>query len=286
MTKATQSDTSPKGNIKKVLRARRWSMTLNNYTEEEYNTLTQYFKKKEWLYIIGKEVGEEKKTPHLQIYIEAKNAVSNIQLDKIIERKAGSDVSQPLIHFKSKGTREQNVKYCSKENNFITNIEIEIDIKKELINIEYNNITWKDWQQNVLNIINQEIDKRKIYWYWEQTGNVGKSFLAKYICLTNECIIATGKSTDIFNQLLNWRNKNTKTLQLPIIIIDNPRSEFGHINYSAIESLKNGFIYSGKYEGGQIFGLTPHVIVFANNEPNYNELSEDRLIIYKIEEDL
>lgn len=256
------------------IRARRWCITINNYTDIIYDTITQYVLKKNIdVYIIGKEEGKENNTPHLQIYFETKNPITFSSIKKIF----------PTAHIeKAKGTREDNFIYCSKEKNFISNIIEEKTLEEMIIEEEYKDITWKDWQQNIINILNEKPNKRNIYWLWEDNGNVGKSFLCKYIALKNKAIICTGKTNDIFNQVLQWRNENPKTLQIPPIIIDNPRSEYCHINYSAIEQLKNGFIYCGKYEGGKVFGLSPHVFIFANNEPEEGKLSEDRLIITHI----
>ena len=48
---------------------KRWCLTLNNYTEIEYNYIIECFKLDvSNKFIIGKEVGDSG-TPHLQIYI-------------------------------------------------------------------------------------------------------------------------------------------------------------------------------------------------------------------------
>lgn len=272
----TQVDTAPNGNTKKGIRARIWQIVINNYTEEH---LTQWHKvldkceKYVWQY----ERGEKEETPHIQGHIVFKNAITFNSLKKQL----------PTAHIEKVRNIKASEEYCAKletreGETFTKGFEAKISLKERLLNIEYSDVKWFDWQQDVIDILDGKVDKRKIYWYWEKNGNVGKSFLAKYICLKYNCIIATGKTGDIFNQLLSWRNDNPDELQLPPIIIDNPRSEFGHINYAAIEALKNGFIYSGKYEGGQVFGLSPHVIVFANSRPKSGELSEDRIVEYYI----
>lgn len=266
---------NPNGNTNKVVRARRWTITLNNWSKEEYDTITHWLISRNCLYIIGKEIGEEKGTPHLQMYIESKNAISNVTLKKIMPRANLQ---------KSKGNREQNISYCSKDGDFACNFpnDEQKSLEEMLLEIEFKDIIWHDWQQKIIDILEETPDKRKIYWFWEEDGNVGKSFLCKYITLKMDAIICSGKTNDIFNQLKNWRDENPKTLQIPPCIIDIPRSEFCHTNYSAIEQIKNGFIYSGKYEGGKIVGLSPHIIVFANSEPETTQLSLDRFDTTKI----
>lgn len=271
MTQRHSVAQSPNGNTTKRIRARVWSITINNPTEEDmtqWHSLLNTCDK----YIWQKEMGESK-TPHIQGHIVFKNPMSLTSLKKDL----------PRAHIEKTRNIKASEEYCQKLNTaiegpFIKGYEEEKTLEEMLLDIEYKDVQWRDWQQNCIDILENPVDKRKIYWYWERTGNVGKSYLAKYLCLKYNCIIASGKTGDIFNQLLNWRNNNPKELQIPPVIIDNPRSEYGHINYSALESLKNGFIYSGKYEGGKVFGLSPHVIVFANAKNKENELSNDRIV--------
>ena len=49
--------------------------------------------------------------------------------------------------------------------------------------------------------------------------------------------------------------------------------------YSLAEDLKNGRIVSTKYDSKTIFFPVPHVIFFANFEPDYTEWSEDRYTV-------
>ena len=53
--------------------------------------------------------------------------------------------------------------------------------------------------------------------------------------------------------------------------------------FSSIESLKNGLLFSGKYESGQLVTPNPHVIIFSNwLPPNPRKLSRDRWNIFRI----
>lgn len=260
---------TPTRNTKK----RSWCFTWNNYENADIEYLKEMLENKA-RYIFGEEKGNSG-TPHLQGVINFNSPRTFKSVRKLLKEN----------HIEECKNWQASINYCSKDGIVHTNMEKKIKektLEEILIEAEYKDVIWKTWQQECLNILDKKPDKRKIFWYWENTGNVGKSFLAKYICLKYNCIIATGKSGDIFNQLLKWRTLNPKEPQIPPIIIDNPRSEFGHINYAAIEALKNGFIYSGKYEGGKIYGLSPHIIIMANSEPNYEELSKDRLVVKQL----
>lgn len=104
--------------------ANAWVFTLNNYTEQEFEFLSSEFlsKRKEYFYIIGKEVGESG-TPHLQGYLALKDKKKKF---RPLPRFAVMRNNKQAVHFeRAKGNRLQNHKYCSKDGNFITNIHIE-----------------------------------------------------------------------------------------------------------------------------------------------------------------
>lgn len=263
---------TPPSTTSKAISSRKWCFTLNNWTIDEKKELITTFKEKRWQYIVGDEIGE-KETPHLQGFIEHKNPITFKYLKKLNKR----------WHLtRANGTTRHNYKYCSKDGKFDSNIELTLtqDEMKELILIaEYEEVKWRPWQKDIIDILDKTPDKRKIHWRWESAGNSGKSYLAKYLALTRDVIICSGKKADVFNQVLEY----VKAGRMPrIILLDVPRTSLGYINYDAIEQLKNGFMYSGKYEGGQVFIKTPHVIAFANEEPELDTLSEDRWDIVEI----
>ncbi len=77
---------------------------------------------------------------------------------------------------------------------------------------EYDAILWKNWQRTIIDIISTKPHNRKIHWFYETEGNVGKSFLCKYIALTNQgVVIATGKRGDVFNQINDLMLKKKKS---------------------------------------------------------------------------
>lgn len=107
---------------KRIAPAKRWCFTLNNWTENEYGSLVQRFSEstKNISWIIGKETGSQG-TNHLQGYIS-----STIKFRPLPEFGIKRDGKPAGPHFeKAKGTQEQNIKYCSKEGDFKTNIKKE-----------------------------------------------------------------------------------------------------------------------------------------------------------------
>lgn len=270
------TDTKDLGNTStkslSTIKSRKWCFTINNYTDEMLTQLHNTFKDKKWTYIIGKEIGE-KGTKHLQGYLEAKNAIRFDTLKGIM----------PCAHIeKTKGTLEQNKKYCSKEGDFITNIEKNIDeMYDEYMTKRYKDVSWYEWQKNILEIINTEANERDIYWIWEPTGNRGKSFLCKYIDWKYNTVLVNGKQSDVFNGVRTYLENEKKFPQ--VALVDIPRSNKDYVCYGTIEKLKDGNAYSGKYEGGKLRLIPLHVFVFANFEPKRSEMSEDRWKIIELE---
>lgn len=263
-------NTKPNANRGKY--TNRWCFTLNNYSEEEYKNIMERLNTHK--YIIGKEANTSSGTPHLQGYIELKNTRKRLQgMKKLLDNER--------IHLEpAKGNREQNFQYCSKEENYVSNLYP--PTKKEIIlKAKFDNIKWKTWQQEIINIIEGPKEERIINWFWEPTGNIGKSFLAKYIYCKYTTIIGDGKKEDVLHQVIKFQEEHEKEPE--VILLDIPRYNHTYINYGLIEKLKDGLAFSGKYEGGIVLlENTPHIICFANYPPNKEFLSEDRWNIIKL----
>nr|QUS52591.1 replication protein [Mute swan feces associated circular virus 3] len=268
-TKTTNAEGNTRTSAMKRVQSRKWCFTLNNWNPKEKTTLLQTFTKKAKYYVIGEEVGE-KGTPHLQGYVEFKNPVALTTMKRINTR----------MHLeKGKGSREENLEYCSKDGKAITNIPLSRE--KQILKKKYGNVTWRPWQVKVIEISKTEPNDRTIHWIVDIDGNSGKSFLAQYLCLTDKVIIADGKKADIFNQLKTWMDDHE--YESPrIILCDVPRYNIGFVNYGLLEQLKNGFVYSGKYEGGVCHFESPHVFVFANSYPDEDNWTKDRIEIIEL----
>lgn len=149
---------------------------------------------------------------------------------------------------------------------------------------EYAKVEWIDWQQQIIDIIEGPIDRRKIHWIWEQDGNRGKSFLADYIALKYDSIIVDGCRTNTFHQVLKTFEEGKRPNS---VILDIPKaSEQEHpINYGLLEKLKGKIIFSGKYEGGRIIIPPWHLLVFANQPPNFKKMGVDRFNVIDLNDD-
>lgn len=236
----------------------RWCFTLNNWSKEELSSIISVFDTKARLYIIGDETGSCG-TPHLQGYVEFKAKCRPLNL-----------FTFKRIHWeKAKGTREENIFYCSKQK-----VLCSFGIPKP-IQIIHNLYSW---QKDIEDIILTEPDDRKVYWFWDDDGNIGKSAFIKYCCVIHRVAFCCGgKYSDIMNLIFN-----TDMDKVNCVMFDIPRCNNGHISYSSIESIKNGLVCNTKYETGFKVFNSPHVFVFANEPPDRNQLSADRWIVTKL----
>jgi hypothetical protein len=66
-------------------------------------------------------------------------------------------------------------------------MEAEVKIMRK-----YEGVVWKPWQQSILDLVDAEQDDRKIHWFWEPTGNTGKSWLATYLSMAKDALVLHG----------------------------------------------------------------------------------------------
>lgn len=267
--KMTQIDTTAQGNTSKPSRSRKWVFTLNNYSMTHLTQIKNSLKSEQ--YVIGEEVAPKTGTKHLQGFIEFRNARHFDGVKQILGKEAHIE--------KARGTAQQNIAYCGKEGNVHSNLAIYQ--QQAILEKRYKDVIWREWQQRVLEFLDMEPDSRTIFWITDEKGNSGKSYLTKYLAMTREgVILASGKRDNIFNQIN--RSITERNVVPQIILVDVPRCNYRYVSYSAIEEIKNGLIYSGKYEGGQCIFDHPHVIVFSNEDPDLEMMSQDRWFIYGI----
>ena len=136
------------------------------------------------------------------------------------------------------------------------------------------------WQLLVVRILESPAaknDDRSIIWIVDKEGNKGKSFLSFYLKHQYNAFRITGKvkSTD-FAYAYN---------EEPIVIFDLARDSENYVNYDLMEEIKNGSLWSPKYESAvKTFQHTNIIVlVFSNYEPNYSKVSYDRWKMFHLD---
>lgn len=287
-------NSNPPSDVTKQRKYRRYCFTINNWNMEHLEHL-EHLGSEGNMWVAGEEVAPTTGTPHLQCYIRFK---SPRKWQSIIDKDWGWNNLQ-----RCRGSELQNFKYCTKEENWHGNLteetcivenggfrarkkikeeakEKNMAIVKDSFIKVYEDVKWKPWQQQCIDIVEGPVDRRKINWFWETEGNKGKTFLADYLSLKYITIRVDGKKCDVLNQL-----REVYAIGIPaIVIVDIARNEFNCFNPALLEKLQQRFVYSGKYEGDLLPIPDMHVIVFANYEPDPNWWSKDRYNIIYVDE--
>ena len=142
-------------------------------------------------------------------------------------------------------------------------------------------ISLRPWQTKLIAYLDVK-QPRAFHWFWEDKGNVGKSFLVRYLMERKDYILVKrGSNADMAENIVNQHNSRTMAkgcfvLDLTRSCDPNDKSSFGQVP-DLIEDLKNGYIVRKKYTGGvHSFDMPTTVVVFANCPPPDGVWSEDR----------
>lgn len=292
-------------------RTRGYCLTINNYTEIEYENIIkkldeEYEKNSVVHYVVGREVGQSG-TPHLQMFLYYKNARTFTAMKK----------QYKTAHIEEmKGTPKEASDYCKEDGDFVTKGDCpdhkSVNLWNEIKDTIKQGIAWKDlidkypeyavkyltglrnfynelsppfvytlpenvrpFQQKLLDLSNEEPHDRQVFWLYDKMGNSGKTKLALHLASHNDfLILENGKTADVAH---SWNGEN--------VIFDFSRTQRSHINYQVIESIKNGKIFSSKYNSSVKIHKPPHVWIFANFLPDYSALSMDRWVVAEMRKD-
>ncbi len=251
--------------------AKRWCFTFNNYPVDWFFYMAPWLRK--FLYIIGEEVGESG-TKHLQGYIEFPKKCRPIE---IVRTDLSTLPNFETIHWEcAKGTRQDNITYCSKDGQYQTNLPIPRPVEIDDI---------YGWQKKVFDITENKADKRTVHWFWEPYGNYGKTALVRYLVHHKNAIICAGKAADAKYFIVKYKEKHDA---YPDVVIFNlPRTMEKFVSYQALEEIKDGVFGSSKYECEPVLMNPPHLLVFANFAPDLTNpgLSLDRFYIRNVRDD-
>ena len=288
----------------------RWVFTLNNYSDDDLARLNELDVK---YLVYGKEVGESG-TPHLQGFCIFNSNKRFNAAKAAIGARCHLEVS--------KGTSEQASQYCKKDGNFVERGDFPsskgkrndweqyklwvIDLgrpptKRELATewtslfARYRNACFDiaeavlpspeltttnprvGWQTELESNILRGQCRRKIDFYVNQDGNAGKSWFCRYAVSRwpdEVQVLRIGRRDD-----LAFAIDVTKR----IFLFDVPRTQMTFLQYSILEMLKDQMIFSPKYESQcKILRHVPYVVVFSNEPPDMDALTDDRYNVINI----
>lgn len=240
----------------------KYDFVINNYTEIEMEKVKLYLSSDKCAKGgFGEEVGESG-TPHLQGYIslKVKQRITGLKKVEGFERASFRPVrnEKALLEYFQKDGKVWSI-----------GLPKPVRVIQELF----------EWQKDLETRYLEEPDDRTINWYWNASGNIGKSAFIKYMIVRHKVLFCSGgKHADIMNLVFNQDMDVCRG-----VFFDIPRAHKGHISYASLESIKNGMVCNTKYETGVKVFNSPHIFVFANFAPDKpEEMSEDRWNIVEL----
>lgn len=310
---------APTGN---QTRGRFWVFTLNNYTPAEVAVLETVGSHLPagWQYLLfGRETAPTTGTPHLQGYVQFKERCTMLTVRR---RLCPLDPNRGVYVRLAKGTPTQCRTYCIKEGDFkeygtmdqhkqgkrsdlsrfVDHVREQGTLSQQEMLEEYPTLMaryphfvervfdeyqqqppivphpLKDWQQDFHEWLRLEPCDRKIYFVVDVTGGGGKSWFSDYWCsLHNACVMHPGKYADMAHVWRTYARNSPRT-----VFIDCPREKLDFFSYTFLENLKDGRIFSTKYDSRLIRFKVPHVVVMMNQHPDMTKLSLDRYHVIEI----
>lgn len=143
---------------------------------------------------------------------------------------------------------------------------------------KYATVQLRDWQEELMGKLSDTPDDRKILWFYEQQGNTGKTWMARYLIhKRGATVLDCSKKSDLTYMLRGHTGD--------VVVFNITRSvdkEYWAGLYSLMESIKDDLVVSTKYETQRVQLGPQHVVVFANEEPDYSKWSDDRYDVTKI----
>jgi len=133
------TNSTSKTHSKQISPSSKWCGTYNNYDSSIVPQFLDILRKKNLLYMIGKEVGKSG-TPHLQIFIYNPNG-------KKFRPIPSCNPTGVKIHWeRCKGSVQQNIDYCKKDGDYMTNIiEYMPCVCREPPRLPIMNDAWLKW---------------------------------------------------------------------------------------------------------------------------------------------
>lgn len=239
---------------------RDYLLTINNYTDDEYDLAVEYGTTKCRYSVIGKEIGPECKTPHIHFYIYHKNPISFKSVKKLFPR-AHVDLC--------KGSPLDNFKYCSKDGDFVefgempqqgkrSDIDEIRDVVTETGSMKEVVMVAKSYQaikvaESILKYCEKPRNwKPSVLWFYGATGT-GKSKEA-YEVLGEDCYtcLSTGRWFDGYDAHEN-------------VLIDDMRKDF--MKFHELLRLLDRYAMRIETKGGTRQFVAKHIIITSAYHP-------------------
>lgn len=294
--------------------SKRWVFTLNNPSAAEKVVLYDSFNSHEDVeyVVVGNEVAASG-TPHLQGFIIFKTPKRFNAVRLFVGHRAHVE--------SARGTNEQAATYCKKDADFweagvfpvsqqgkrsdferlkdylqtIDHRPSEVELATEFTNLygryraaclRFVDLFYQPvareigqpngWQRELESRLDGDANDRSLIFVVDPPGAAGKSWFVRYFMSKHpgECQrLSVGKRDDLAHAF-------DPTVR--VLFLDIPRTQLEFLQYSFLESVKDKLIFSPKYDSTcKFLEHNVHVVVFTNEEPDYNKLTGDRYDVFR-----
>lgn len=243
--------------------AKWWDFTIPEkevLSEEGLQTMLDELCEK-WCY--GHEIGKQTGYEHIQGRVVFKTG------KELATIRNQTEVVLPKAHWTK--THVRNFEYCEKDGAFVRSWE-KVLRKFATIELRY-------WQEQALSFYKTQ-SERGIYVVVDMDGNHGKSVLSKHIEASHMGDVCPVTDGDASNYLEYCCKHPAKGYVFDVPKADSIKTK--KAMWRAIEQIKNGLLYDRRYTSEKKWIDPPKIIVFTNEWPPIQWLSEDRWTIHQV----
>lgn len=132
------------------------------------------------------------------------------------------------------------------------------------------------WEYKLMEVVNSNEDTRAIHWFYDESGEVGKTVNAKDLHYNHNAFYCTGgKAVDIAHAY------DYEPIVVFNLVASVDETTMTYL-YKVLEEFKDGIFSSGKYKSVTKAFVIPKVIVFSNMRPDDSKMKKNRLKVYNI----
>lgn len=138
------------------------------------------------------------------------------------------------------------------------------------------NYVLRGWQTEAYQSLLGQND-REVLWVWEPRGEMGKTEFGLFLAANHDAYLWTGGKSSDFSQaygksLAGW------------VVCNLPKGSEDFVQYQVFEMLKDGFMFSPKYDSQNLYFVPPKVLVLANFPPKRELCLQGRYKVMRIGE--
>ena len=134
----------------------------------------------------------------------------------------------------------------------------------------------RQWQRDLADELETDADDRSITFIVDPEGGNGKTWFCRYMLTKRNDVqvLGIGKKHDLAHMVSETNS---------VFLFNVPRGQMDFLSYALLEALKDRLVVSTKYSGStKMWTKNNHVIVFSNEQPDYNKLTSDRYNVITI----